>query len=141
MVSCLGLLVQSCCGEGRALQINVTGMCGDHSQCFSHTGFAPAHVCFPCLHCSGSRLFYREQALSYVHFPGLSCSGSGFRVLHKDTDWLGPAFCAFPGLSSSDSQELDELHSPPVQCTLFPTQSQPQFPGAGPVHLVSLLGS
>ena len=42
----LGSLVQSCCGEGRTLQTNNTGMC---LQCLGHTGFAPAHgVCaFP----------------------------------------------------------------------------------------------
>ena len=58
-------------------------------------------VCFPRLHCSGSRLLCREQALSCVHFPGLSCSGSGSRVLHKGADSVRPAFW-----------ELDE-------CTLF----------------------
>ena len=41
-VSCLGSLVQSCCGEEGALQTNVTGLCGEHSQCSGHTGFAPA---------------------------------------------------------------------------------------------------
>ena len=42
----LGLLVQSCCGEGGTLQTNITGMCGERLQCLSHTGFAPAHgVC------------------------------------------------------------------------------------------------
>ena len=30
------------------------------SQCLSHTGFAPAHGGFPCLHCLGSRLLCRE---------------------------------------------------------------------------------
>ena len=45
VVSCLGSLVQSCCGEGGALQTNVTGLCGEHSQCSSHTGFAPVHGC------------------------------------------------------------------------------------------------
>lgn len=45
MASCLGSLVQSCCGEGGALQTNVTGVCGEHSQCSGHTGFAPAHGC------------------------------------------------------------------------------------------------
>ena len=101
MVSCLGSLVQSCCGEGGALQTNVTGRCGEHSQCSRHTRFAPAHgVCFPRLHCSGSRLrsrlLSRERALGCVHFPGLSRSDSGFPVLHKDTDSVGPVFCAFP---------------------------------------------
>ena len=49
VVTYLGSLVQSCCGEGRTLQTNITGMCGECSQCFSRTGFAPAHgVCaFP----------------------------------------------------------------------------------------------
>ena len=27
------------------LQTNVTGVCGEHSQCSGHTGFAPAHGC------------------------------------------------------------------------------------------------
>ena len=30
------------------------------SQCLSHTGFAPAHGGFPCLHCLGSRLLCQE---------------------------------------------------------------------------------
>ena len=46
------------CGEGGTLQTNNTGVC---SQCLGHTGFAPAHrVCFPCLHCLGSRLLCQE---------------------------------------------------------------------------------
>ena len=32
-----------CCGEGGTLQRNITGMCGECSQCMDHTGFAPAH--------------------------------------------------------------------------------------------------
>ena len=147
MVSCLGLLVQSC-GEGGALQTKIAGVCGEHSQCFGHTGFAPTcSMCFPRLHCSGSRLLYKEWALSCVHFPGLSCSDSGFRVLHKDVDSVGPAFCAFPGRSSSGSQELDErtlpgcgtpspLHSPSLSfpphqlgaCAFSPPRPQPQSP-------------
>ena len=49
MVTYLGSLVQSCCREGGTLQTNITGVCGECSQCLSHTGFAPAHgVCaFP----------------------------------------------------------------------------------------------
>ena len=41
MVTYLGSLVQSCCGEGGILQTNITGMCGECSQCLGHTGFAP----------------------------------------------------------------------------------------------------
>ena len=37
-----------------------------------------------------------KQTLGCVHFPSLSCSGSGFWVLHKGADLVGPAFCALP---------------------------------------------
>ena len=52
MVTYLGSLVQLCCGEGGTLQTNITGVCGEFSQCLGHTGatvFAPTHgVCaFP----------------------------------------------------------------------------------------------
>ena len=53
-------------------------------------------VCFPSLHCPGSRLLCRERALGCVHFPGLSRSGSGSWVFHKGTDSVGPVFCALP---------------------------------------------
>ena len=36
-------LTQSCCGEGGTLQTNITGLCGECSQCLGHTGFAPTH--------------------------------------------------------------------------------------------------
>ena len=102
MVSFLGSLVQSCCGEGWALLTDVTGMCGEYSQCSSHTGFAPTHgVCdFP---------VYNAQApgFSIGSGPCVAC-GSSFWVLHKCADLFGPEFYAFPGLSSSGSQELDE---------------------------------
>ena len=46
MVTYLGWLVQFCCEEGGALQTDITGVCGECSQCFSLTGFAPTHgVC------------------------------------------------------------------------------------------------
>ena len=41
MVSCSGSLVQSRCEERGALHTNVTGVCGGHSKCSGHTGFAP----------------------------------------------------------------------------------------------------
>ena len=122
MVSCLCSLVLSCCGEGGALQANITGLCGEHSRFSGHTGLAPALggcVCFPCLHCSGSRLLSREWVLHCVDFPGLSRSDSGFWVFHKSTDSFGPAFCAFPSQSSSGSQELDK-HTLPGCRALYP---------------------
>ena len=91
-------------------------------------------VCFPHLHCSGSRLLSRERALSCVDFPGPSRSGSGFQVLHKGADSVGSAFCAFPGRSISSNQELEEG-------TLSPLRSPPQFPGApGPCALCLFRG-
>ena len=75
MVTYLGSLVQLCYGEGGTLQINITGMCGECSQCMDHTGFVPAHsMCaFP---------VYTGQA------PGCSAGelpkvGPGFRVLPR----------------------------------------------------------
>ena len=107
MVSCLGSLVQLRCREGGALQTDVTGVCGEHAQCSSHTGFVPAHgMCFPRLHCSGSRLPYREQALSCMHFPGLRRSGSGSRVLHKSAGSIGPAFCPSPTRAAQAARSL-----------------------------------
>ena len=37
------LIVRLCCEDGGTLQTNITGMCGEYSQCLGHTGFAPAH--------------------------------------------------------------------------------------------------
>ena len=104
MVSCLGSLVQLCCGEGGALQTDIS-VCGEHSQCSGHTGFARlTGVCSPRLHFSCSRLLYMERALCCVRFQ--------FQLSHKNADLVGPAFCAFPGLSCSGIQELDERTLP-----------------------------
>ena len=102
MVTYLGSLVQSCCEEGGTLQTNITGMCGECSQCLGHTGFTPAYrVCV----LSWSTLLRLQVvlqgnclkwALGCMHFPGLSRSGLGSWVLHKGTDSVGPIFCALP---------------------------------------------
>ena len=75
MVTYLGSLVQLCCEEGGTLQTSIPGMCGECSQRMDHTGFAPAQgsVCFPGLHCSGSRLLCRA----------LFKAGPAFRVLPR----------------------------------------------------------
>ena len=44
-VTYLSSLVQLCCGEGRTLQTNITGLCGKCSQCLGHTGFPPLMAC------------------------------------------------------------------------------------------------
>ena len=91
--------VQSCCGEGGALQTDIA-VCGQHSPCSGHTGFAPYRgVCaFP---------VYTAQApgCSVWSGPCVEC-GSSFRVLHKSADSVAPAFCAFPGLTGPGSQRL-----------------------------------
>ena len=90
--------------EGGALQTDIA-VCGEHSQCSGHTGFAPLMgMCSPRLHCSGSWLLYMELALRCVWFQ--------FWVFHKSADLVGPVFFAFPGRSSSGSQELDGLTLP-----------------------------
>ena len=97
----------------------------------------PRHVCSPRLHCSGSRLLSREQALSCVHFPG----PSSLRFRFLDTPHsVGPAFCAFPVPSSSGNQELDKRTLPRCSTTSLPIPASVSR-CAGPVHHVSLLGS
>ena len=98
-----GLLFRFACSVvlwgGRALQTNVTGVCGEHSQCSGYTGFAPlTGVCFPRLHCSGSRLLCMEQALRCVRFQFLGSPqkhGLGWACI-----------LCLPRLSSSGSQQL-----------------------------------
>ena len=76
-------------------------VCGEHSPCSGHTGFAPlTGVCvFP---------VYTAQApgFSIGSAPRIAC-GSSFQVLHKSADSVAPAFCAFPGLSGPGSRQLD----------------------------------
>ena len=104
--------VQSCCGEGGALQTDIA-LCGEHSPCSGHTGSAPLRgVCaFP---------VYTAQApgCSIWSGPCVEC-GSSFRVLHKSADSVGPAFCVFPGLSGSGSQRLG--HPLPGRGAPFPS--------------------
>ena len=103
---------------------------------------------------SPSTLLRLPAALLW-NVPCVAC-GSSFRVLHDSADSVVPAFGAFPGPSSSGSQELDG-HTLPgcgapslLRCTslsFHPCQSgacafssprpQPQFPptAVGCVHL------
>ena len=75
-------------------------LCGEHSPCSGHTGFAPYRdVCaFP---------IYTAQApgCSIGSGPCVEC-GSSFRVLHNSADSGAPACCVFPSLSGSGSQRL-----------------------------------
>ena len=101
MVTYLGSLVQSCCGEGGTLKTTITGLCGECSQCLGHMGLPLLTACV----LSQSTLLRLQVALQgnclmwalgCMHFSGLRSSGSGSRVLHKGTDSVGPVFCALP---------------------------------------------
>ena len=89
--------------EGRN-SANTTGVCGERSQCLGHTGFAPLtrSVCFPRLHCSGSRLLCRE----------LSKAGPGLCALPRSA----PLRFRFPG--------TPQRHGLSWACVLCPSQVQ-----------------
>ena len=106
MVCCLGSLVQWCCGEGGALQTNVTGLCGEHSQCSGHSGFAPTHGCVLPL----STLLRLQAALQGVG-PELGAVPV-FGYSTKARTQLGLCFVPSPALSSSGRQELDKRTLP-----------------------------
>ena len=57
------------------------------------------HVCFPGLHCSGSRLLYRERALSCMQFQ--------FSGTPQRHGLLWACVLCLPSPSSSGNQELD----------------------------------
>ena len=133
MVTYLGSLVQLCCGEEGALQTNILASVGGARSAWATLGFPCSwHMCFPSLHCSGSRLLCRE--LSKVGprlcaLPGLSCSGSDFGYSTKAQIRLGLQFAPFPGPSSSGDQVLGECSLPswvghfntsPVPASWFP---------------------
>ena len=61
--------------------------------------------------------------------PCVEC-GSSFRVLHKSTDSVAPAFCVFPGLSASGSQGLG-LTLPGCGAPFPSTASGPGSQGLG----------
>ena len=111
MVTYLGLVVESCCEEGGTLLTNITGMCGECSQCLGHTGFATAH-CMCAFPVYTARLQVALQgnclkwALCCQYFPGLS----QIQVLGyftKAQTQFSLRFLPFPGLSSSG----DQVHS------------------------------
>ena len=99
MVTYLGSLVQSCCGEGGTLHTNITGVCGECSQCLGHTGFAPAHsMCaFP---------VYTAQALG--------CSAG-------ELSEVGPGLCALPR-SKPLKFRYSQRHRLGWACVLCPSQ-------------------
>ena len=129
MVTRLGSLVQSCCGEGDTADRyhwrvwGVLAVSGPHWVCP-----LSQRVCVPGLHFSGFRFLCRGAVQSR---PWVLCT-SQVHVLGyctKAQTWLSLRFVPFPGPSSSGDQVLGE-------------HSQPQLEGAsyhlpGPSHSVS----
>ena len=124
------------------LHTNVTSMCGEHSQCPSHTGFAPLMACV----LSPSTLLRLQVALQRVG-PELRALPRPklvrFRLLgtpqRRRLGWA--CVLCLPGLSCSGDQVLDKR-------TLFRCSVTSPLPvpasvsgHAGWVRLVSLLGS
>ena len=118
MVIYLGSLVQLCCREGGTLQTNITGVCGECSQCLGHAGFAPAHsVCVFLVYtaqapgCSARELSEAGPGLHALpRSPPLRFRFSGTPQRHR-LSWaciLCPHFVPLPGLSSSGVQVLSE---------------------------------
>ena len=107
--------VQSCCGEGGALQADIA-VCGELSPSSGHTGFAPHRGVYAFPVCTA-----QTPGCSIWSGPCVDC-GSSFRVLHKSTGSVVPEFCAFPGLSGSGSQRLGALSQGPAP--LFPPRPQ-----------------
>ena len=127
----LGSLVQLCCGEGGTLQTNITGVCGECSQCMDHAGFFLAHGWHVLFQSTLLRLqvalqsICPKQALHFVDSPGLSCSGSDSQVVHKGTDSVGRAFCALPRSEQLRRPGVWQAHCPrwPVNLNHFPSPS------------------
>ena len=130
MVTYLGSLVQLCCGEGGTLKTNITGVCGECSQCMDHTGFAPARstCAFPVYTAQAPGCSEGESSKVGPGFHALPRSKLlRFRsgVLHKGTGPTGPAFCALPGQRSSGNQVLGERTVPGTWRILSPPPTQP----------------
>ena len=128
-VTYLGSLVQSCCGEGGTLKTNITGMCGECSQCLGYTGFAPTHgVCaFPV--CTAQAPSCSARKLSKVG-PGLRALPRSFRFRFSGTPQrhrLGWAcvLCPSQVRAAQATRCLVSTFSPGGRCILSPPWSQP----------------
>ena len=94
-------LVQFSPAAGRAGHCRQTSLCGEHSPCSGHSGFAPHRGVCALPVCTA-----QAPGCSIRSGPCAAC-GSSLRGTPQSADSVAPACCAFPGPSSSGSQELD----------------------------------
>ena len=125
MVTYLGSLIQLCYGERGTLQTNITGVCGECSQCMDHTGSAPAPGC------SAGALSKADTV--FCALPRSELLGSGSRVLHRSTDSVGCVFCALP--------RSEQLRQPGAWRAHCPRWAMHLNYLPGPSHLVSWVRS
>ena len=134
MVSCSGSLFQSCCGEEGALQTGIAGLCGEHSQCSGHTGFALSSlVCV----LSPSTLLRLPAAL-YGAGPVLRV----VPVFRYSTNARTRLHLRFVPSLVGAAQAARSLTGglSPVRCAFSPPRPQPQFPST-PVGCMRLVFS
>ena len=122
-------LVQSCCGEGGALQTDIAAVCGEHLPCSGHTGFALYRgVCaFPStLLRLPAALYEAGPALSVV--PVFGCST-------KAQIRLRLRFVPSPASAAQAARGLGALS--PEAVPLFPPRPQ-RAPPVGCLWLASV---
>ena len=119
--------VQSCCGEGGALQTD-TAVCGEHPPCSGHTGFAP----YRCV-CAFPSTLLRLPAALYGAGPALSAVpvfGSSTKARIR----LRLRVVSSPASAAQAARGLHTL-SPGAAC-LFPPQRLAQAArGSGALSL------
>ena len=137
MIIYLGSLVQLCCEEGGTLQTNITGICGECSQCLGYTGFAPVRgVCaFPVYTAQAPGFSAGELskaspglgALPRSKLLGFRFSGTPQR--HR-LSWAC-VLCPSQVRAAQVTRCLASTLSPGGWCIISPPQSQPlSFLGA-----------
>ena len=136
MVSRSGSLVQSHCREGGAPQADIA-VCGEHSPCSGHTGFAPAHWCVlspstPLRLPAAQYGVGMEPALRAVPVFGYSM---------KARTRLGLRFVPSPAGAAQEARSLTSALSPGAGCRLPSTVPASVSAHTGRVRLVSVLGS
>ena len=123
MVSCLGSLVQSCCGEGGTVQTNSTGVCGSAHSVSATLGLPLLKVCV----LSQSTLLRLQVSLQGAG-PGLHALPRSkplrFRFsVTPQRHRLGVRFVPLHGQSSSGDQVLGERTLP--RCSAYGLQCSP----------------